>query len=50
MLQDVSKGKRTEIDALNGKISELGRKAGISTPVNDTITGLVKGIEKSLGH
>ncbi|HEY3422356.1 MAG TPA: ketopantoate reductase family protein, partial [Methanocellaceae archaeon] len=46
MLQDVSKGKRTEIDALNGKISELGRKAGIPTPVNDTITGLVKGIEK----
>jgi len=50
MLQDVSKGKRTEIDALNGKVSELGRKAGIPTPVNDTITGLVKGIEKRLGH
>ena len=50
MLQDVSKGKRTEIDVLNGKVSELGRKAGIPTPVNDTITGLVKGIEKRLGH
>jgi 2-dehydropantoate 2-reductase len=46
MLQDVSKGKPTEIDALNGKISELGRKSGIPTPVNDTITGLVKGLEK----
>jgi 2-dehydropantoate 2-reductase len=50
MLQDVSKGKRTEIDVLNGKVSELGRKLGIPTPVNDTITGLVKGIEKRLGH
>jgi 2-dehydropantoate 2-reductase len=46
MLQDVSKGKPTEIDALNGKVSDLGRKSGIPTPVNDTITGLVKGIEK----
>ena len=46
MLQDVSKGKPTEIDALNGKISELGRKSRIPTPVNDTITGLVNGIEK----
>ena len=46
MLQDVSKGKCTEIDALNGKVSELGRKTGVPTPVNDAITGLVKGIER----
>jgi 2-dehydropantoate 2-reductase len=50
MLQDVSKGKRTEIDVLNGKVSELGRKVNVPTPVNDTITGIVKGIEKRLGH
>lgn len=46
MLQDVTRGKRTEIDALNGKICELGRRVGVSTPYNDTITALIKGIEK----
>ena len=46
MLQDVARGRRTEIDALNGKISELGREYGVLTPVNDTLTALVKGIEK----
>jgi 2-dehydropantoate 2-reductase len=46
MLQDVLKGRRTEIDVLNGKVCEMGRAFGIPTPVNDTITALVKGIEK----
>jgi murein DD-endopeptidase MepM/ murein hydrolase activator NlpD len=50
MLQDVTRGRRTEIDALNGKVCELGRRYGIATPVNDTITALVKGIEKRDGH
>lgn len=50
MLQDVTKGKRTEIDVLNGKVGELGKKMKVPTPVNDTITGIVKGIEKRLGH
>jgi 2-dehydropantoate 2-reductase len=46
MLQDVTRGKRTEIDALNGKVCELGRRVGVPTPNNDTITALIKGIEK----
>lgn len=50
MLQDVSNCKRTEIDVLNGKVSSLGRIYGVPTPVNDTITALVKGIEKRYGH
>jgi 2-dehydropantoate 2-reductase len=45
MLQDVARGKRTEIDALNGKVCELGRMYGVPTPVNETLTALVKGIE-----
>jgi len=45
MLQDVARGKRTEIDALNGKICELGRETDVPTPYNDTITALIKGIE-----
>jgi 2-dehydropantoate 2-reductase len=45
MLQDVSRGRRTEIDALNGQICRLGSERGVPTPVNDTLTALVKGIE-----
>ena len=45
-LQDIARGKRTEIDALNGQICELGRKYEVPTPVNDTLTALVKGLEK----
>jgi 2-dehydropantoate 2-reductase len=46
MLQDMARVKRTEIDVLNGKIGEIGRALGIPTPVNDTLTALVKGMER----
>jgi len=46
MCQDILKGKKTEIDFLNGKIVELGRKHGISTPVNEALVGLVKFLEE----
>ena len=42
MLQDVTRGRRTEIDFLNGRISELGREHGIPTPYNDVLTALIK--------
>jgi len=42
MYYDLKAGKRTEIDALNGSIVKLGKRAGIPTPVNETITGLIK--------
>jgi 2-dehydropantoate 2-reductase len=45
MLQDVKRGKRTEIDAINGAIVKNGERYGISTPVNRTLTALVKGME-----
>jgi 2-dehydropantoate 2-reductase len=45
MCQDVMKRKRTEIDFLNAKIVELGRKHGIPTPVNETLVGLIKFLE-----
>jgi 2-dehydropantoate 2-reductase len=45
MYQDVAKGKKTEIDFLNGKIVELGRKHGIRTPVNETLVGLIRFME-----
>jgi 2-dehydropantoate 2-reductase len=37
LLQDVMKGRRTEIDYLNGYVSEQGRRAGIKTPFNDAV-------------
>ena len=46
MLQDIRAGKKTEIDSLNGAIVELGKTAGVETPVNWTITQLVKAKEK----
>jgi 2-dehydropantoate 2-reductase len=46
MYQDVMKGKKTEIDFLNGKIVELGRKHNIPTPVNETLVGLIKFMEE----
>jgi 2-dehydropantoate 2-reductase len=47
MWQDLHKGQRTEIDAINGSISSLGRKHGIATPYNDMITSLIKALESN---
>jgi 2-dehydropantoate 2-reductase len=41
MLQDVMRGRRTEIDQLNGYVSAQGRRLGVPTPYNDTIVRLV---------
>jgi 2-dehydropantoate 2-reductase len=45
MCQDIIKGKRTEIDFINGKVAELGRKHGVETPMNDVMTALIKFME-----
>jgi len=45
MCQDLLKGKRTEIDFLNGKIVELGRGHHISTHINETLVSLIKSLE-----
>ncbi|OIR13668.1 MAG: hypothetical protein BEU04_03655 [Marine Group III euryarchaeote CG-Bathy1] len=37
MLQDVKKGRKTEIDAINGEIARLGKNKNIETPENDKI-------------
>lgn len=47
MLQDVLNSKRTEIDYINGAITRQGKALGIPTPVNETLTNLVKTIEKT---
>jgi len=50
MLQDILRGRRTEIDVINGAIVEKGRAASIPTPVNRLITELVKALEETAHH
>jgi 2-dehydropantoate 2-reductase len=45
MLLDLEAGRRTEIDFINGAIPRVGREVGVETPVNQTVTALVKGLE-----
>lgn len=46
--QDIARGKRTEIDSLNGCIVRKGKELGIATPVNQTLHALVKLLEEGL--
>jgi 2-dehydropantoate 2-reductase len=43
MLQDVLKGRRTEIEDLNGFIAREGRELGIPTPFNAAAAEVVRG-------
>jgi 2-dehydropantoate 2-reductase len=45
--QDLMRGKRTEIDSLNGYISRRGAELGVRTPVNHALYALVKLAEES---
>ena len=47
MLQDILKDKPTEIDFLNGKIVELAKEVGAKVPINELLTFLIKGLERS---
>jgi len=42
LLQDVMRGRRTEIDYLNGYVCEQGRRLGVKTPVNDAVVEAVR--------
>jgi 2-dehydropantoate 2-reductase len=45
--QDLMRGKRTEIDSLNGYIARRGAELGVPTPVNQALFALVKLAEES---
>lgn len=47
MFQDVEKGRRTEIDVINGAIVEAGQRLGVPTPYNSAMVGLTKALEAS---
>ncbi len=44
-MQSIARGRKTEVDFLNGYISELGRKHRVPTPLNDMMVSMVKEIE-----
>ena len=47
--QDIARGKKTEIDSLNGYIVRRGAALGVPAPVNRTLHGLIKLPEGSTG-
>lgn len=45
MLQDVEAHRLTEVESFSGKVMELGKKYGVSTPVNATLYKLIRAKE-----
>lgn len=45
MLQDLEKGRKCEIDTINGVVCAYGKKFGVPTPYNDKVCEIVHGIE-----
>jgi 2-dehydropantoate 2-reductase len=45
MLQSLERGRRPEIDFLNGYVVDKGEKVGVPTPVNAALTAMVHEIE-----
>ena len=46
MLQDILNHRKTEIDAINGAIVREGALVGVETPINLTLTSIIKFLEK----
>jgi 2-dehydropantoate 2-reductase len=48
--QDLARGKRSEIDYLNGLIVRRGEALGVATPANRVLWALVKLMESKAQH
>ncbi len=46
MWQDIEKGRKTEVDFVNGHVVKKGKEIGKPTPINELITEIIKQIEK----
>lgn len=46
MLQDIEKGKKTEVDFINGTVGAFGKKYHVPTPYNDKVVSLIHEIEE----
>jgi 2-dehydropantoate 2-reductase len=45
MLQDLQRGRPTEIDYMNGAVAALGAEEGLACPVNRALTDIIKAME-----
>jgi 2-dehydropantoate 2-reductase len=45
MLQDIRRGRATEIDYLNGAVAALGAQSGVDCPINAALTAIIKAME-----
>jgi 2-dehydropantoate 2-reductase len=48
MAQDIARGRRTEIDSLNGYVARRGKALGIPTPCSDQLTALIRLLEDAV--
>lgn len=48
MAQDVAKGRRSEIDFMNGLVVAKGREAGVSTPVSAAVVDMLHQIDAGM--
>ena len=47
MWEDLSKGRQTEVDYLNGEVVALGKEVGQPTPLNERVVALVHAAEQA---
>ena len=45
MLQDLRRGRQTEIDYMNGAVARRGAEQGVACPVNQALTDIIKAME-----
>jgi 2-dehydropantoate 2-reductase len=45
MWQDIEKGRKTEVDFVNGYVVRKGKEVGLKTPANELVTKVIKEIE-----
>ena len=46
MRQDLQRGRRTEIDFMNGAVADLGERHGIDCPVNRALAMIIRSMER----
>jgi 2-dehydropantoate 2-reductase len=49
MLEDLKRGGKTEIEALNGAIVSYGNEANVECPVNDVLSNIIRVMEHAYG-
>jgi len=45
MLQDLEKGRKTEVEGINGYLAQKAREVGAKTPVNDAVLQIIRDIQ-----